>query len=152
MFTPERMIKGRIAETVFEQMFLATKKYTILKGGYEHTMPLVAQISHSVIDKQVLEGIRKSPDFVLIANDHRHVDLVEVKYRTHWNLAEIVKTAKGIHTFWPHTQLFIVSKTGFWMDTCEDIIKKNFINKLSPEVVSTELQEKYLATLAKFLD
>ena len=58
------LIKGRIAETVFERMLLATEHYTVLKGGYEHTMPLVAQISPELENAKVLEVIRKSPDFV----------------------------------------------------------------------------------------
>lgn len=38
----ENLVKGKIAETIFERMLLATGNYTVLKGGYEHTMPLVA--------------------------------------------------------------------------------------------------------------
>jgi len=29
----QNLIKGRIAETIFERMFLATGNYTVLKGG-----------------------------------------------------------------------------------------------------------------------
>lgn len=31
----QSLVKGRIAETIFEQMLLATGNYTVLKGGYE---------------------------------------------------------------------------------------------------------------------
>ncbi len=31
----KNLVKGRIAETIFEQMLLATENYTVLKGGYE---------------------------------------------------------------------------------------------------------------------
>jgi hypothetical protein len=33
----ESLVKGRIAEIIFERMLLATDKYTVLKGGYEHS-------------------------------------------------------------------------------------------------------------------
>jgi hypothetical protein len=29
----QSLVKGRIAETIFEQMLLATGNYTVLKGG-----------------------------------------------------------------------------------------------------------------------
>jgi hypothetical protein len=77
----ERLVKGRIAETIFERMLLATGNYTVLKGGYEHTMPLVAQISRELEEDKVLEGVRKSPDFILINKKHPHVDFIEVKYQ-----------------------------------------------------------------------
>lgn len=34
----ESLVKGRIAETIFERMLLATEKYTVLKGGYERIL------------------------------------------------------------------------------------------------------------------
>ena len=77
-------------------MLLATGNYTVLKGGYENTMPLVAQISRGLEDDKVLEGVRKSPDFVVIPKNHKFVYLVEVKYRSNLDINDIIKEAKTI--------------------------------------------------------
>lgn len=42
------LIKGRIAETVFEQMIKHEERFTVIPFGYEHTMPLLAQHQHHV--------------------------------------------------------------------------------------------------------
>jgi hypothetical protein len=147
----QNLIKGRIAETIFERMFLATGNYTVLKGGYENTMPLVAQISRELEDDKVLEGVKKSPDFVVIPKNNKFVYLVEVKYRSNLDLDDIIKEAKAIEEFWPHTYLFIATGSGLFMDTCENIIKYHNIQHLSEDIVSSELQEDYLKILKQFL-
>lgn len=147
----QNLVKGRIAETIFEQMLLATGNYTVLKGGYEHTMPLVAQIYPGLEDKKVLGAVRKSPDFVVIQKDDKFVYLVEVKYRHFFKIEEIIDHAKAIHAFWPHTYLFVATNTGFFMDTCENIVKKSFIQNLSDHIVSSELQKEYHDILKEFL-
>jgi hypothetical protein len=133
-------------------MLLAKENYTVLKGGYEHTMPLVAQISRELEENKVLEGVRKSPDFVVIPKDNKFVYLVEVKYRRHpLNIPDIIKQAKSIHTFWPHTYLFVATNEGFFMDTCENIMKYHNIQPLSEDIVSSESQDDYLKILQEFL-
>lgn len=151
----QNLIKGRIAETIFERMLLATEHYTVLKGGYEHTMPLVAQISPELENAKVLEGIRKSPDFVVILNnsqdDHRYIYLVEVKYRKFFKIDDIISEANSIQKFWPHSYLFVATNDGFFMDKCSNIIKDKYIQSLSEDIVSKDLQDKYLDILREFL-
>lgn len=147
----KNLVKGRIAETIFEQMLLATGNYTVLKGGYEHTMPLVAQISRELEEDKVLEGVRKSPDFILINKQHPHVDFIEVKYNGDKNLKYILEDAEEIQEFWPHAELFVATQEGFFMDTCSDIIKYHNIQPLSEDIVPLELQEDYFKILKKFL-
>jgi hypothetical protein len=132
-------------------MLLATGNYTVLKGGYEHTMPLVAQISRELEEDKVLEGVRKSPDFVVIPKDNKFVYLVEVKYRSSMDKQEIIDQAQVIHDFWPHTYLFVTTQEGFFLDTCSDIIKYHNIQPLLDHIVSSELQQDYLKILKEFL-
>lgn len=51
------LLKGKIAEVIFEQMFRDCGKFTILSFGYEKTVPEVAH-QHVVEVQQVLENIR----------------------------------------------------------------------------------------------
>lgn len=147
----QNLIKGRIAETIFERMLLATGNYTVLKGGYENTMPLVAQISRGLEDDKVLEGVRKSPDFVVIPKNHKFVYLVEVKYRSNLDINDIIKEAKAIEEFWPHTHLFVATGSGFFMDTCENIINSKELQTLAKTIVSSDLQKEYMELLIDFL-
>lgn len=132
-------------------MLLATGNYTVLKGGYEHTMPLVAQIYPGLEDKKVLGAARKSPDFVVIQKDDKYVYLVEIKYRHTFDIKEIIDEAQAIHIFWPHTHLFVATNAGFFMDTCENVIEKSFIPPLSEDIVLSKLQKEYLDILKQFL-
>ena len=57
------LIKGRIAETVFEQMIRDEGRYDVIPFGYEHTMPTLAQYQDLVEIKQVIKNISDAPDF-----------------------------------------------------------------------------------------
>ncbi len=135
-------------------MLLVNEHYTVLKGGYEHNMPLVAQISPELENTKVLEGIRKSPDFVVILHDsqddHRYIYLVEVKYRKTMKIDSILKEAEAIQQFWPHSYLFVATNDGFFMDKCSNIIKDKYIQPLSKDIVSKDLQDKYLDIMREF--
>jgi len=52
------LVKGKIAEIIFEQMFRESGRYTILHSGYEYTLPELAQYQHLAEVKAVMaEGI-----------------------------------------------------------------------------------------------
>jgi hypothetical protein len=74
------LLKGKIAETIFEQMFRRLGKFDIVPLGYEHTTPELAQYQHLNHVKQVLDNIRNVPDFALVSQNKGSVYLVEVKY------------------------------------------------------------------------
>ena len=73
------LIKGRIAETVFEQMIREEGRYTVIPFGYEHTMPTLAQYRDHAVLKQVMANISDAPDFALVSQDKKEVHLVEVQ-------------------------------------------------------------------------
>jgi len=39
----KNLIKGKIAEIIFEQMIRDEERYTVIPFGYEHTVPTLAQ-------------------------------------------------------------------------------------------------------------
>jgi hypothetical protein len=67
----EGMIKGRIAETLIEELFL-TLDYNVFRYGMENTVPGVRS--------DVATSIRRMPDFVV--QKGKEVFFVEVKFRT----------------------------------------------------------------------
>ncbi len=147
----QNLIKGKIAEIIFEQMFRESGKYTILHSGYEYTLPELAQYQHLAEVKAVIENIRNAPDFILISQDHKEVHLVEVKYRRQRhdeNLKEIVGKTLEI---WNPSWLFVASPDGFFFEPCNTVLKNNGqIGPLYDKWVPYDIQKDYLKLLNQF--
>jgi len=144
------LIKGRIAEVVFEQMIREEGKYTVIPFGYEHTIPTLAQYQHLAIVKRVMENIKDAPDFVLISEDKSKVFLVEVKYRYHIDPDELRISAKKLLKRWDPSWLFMASPNGFYFAPCNSIIKDGAITALSSSWVAKDRQREYLKLLNEF--
>lgn len=146
----KKLIKGKIAEEIFHQMFIEDGKYVVIPFGYEKVLPELVRFK----DKSLLSSIKDSPDFVLSYKDESVEDilLVEVKYRYRINTKENLQMAKEQNKRWSPSCLFVASLNGFHFDKCSDVIKNNGImNHLSEKMVSKSLQFKYLKLLAEFI-
>ena len=78
----ESMIKGRIAETLIEELFLSLK-YNVFRYGMENTVPGIMELLKDV-RSDVAYNIRRMPDFVIQSNQGKNkgeVYFVEVKFR-----------------------------------------------------------------------
>ncbi len=75
----EGMIKGRIAETLIEELFLSLG-YNVFRYGMENTVPGIVKLLKGV-KSDVAETIRKMPDFIVQNNNTGEVFFVEVKFR-----------------------------------------------------------------------
>ena len=150
------LIKGKIAETVFEQMFRDSgkpeaEKYTILKFGYEYTLPEIAQYMHLAEIPAILKNIRNAPDFVLVSQDRKKIYLVEVKYQKQRFPEETGLLAKKITETWNSCHLFIASPDRFSFSPCSYVIKGNGnISPMQEIWVTQEKQDQYLALLNEF--
>lgn len=146
------LIKGRIAETIFELMFRDTDKFTVLHFGYESTVPTLAQYRNTVVMKKVLNQVDKSPDFILMTENKEQVYFVEVKYRASPDKKELLETTLEISKRWELCHLFLVTKEGFFFSPINTIINKNGeLEKLSVKWVPQNIQEKYLELSKDFL-
>jgi hypothetical protein len=147
-----KLIKGRIAEVIFEEMFKLSGKFTILPLGYEHTTPILAQYQHHVHVQKVLENLRNAPDFALISEDKTNVMLVEVKYRREINQEKVLLMAKKMLERWDPSFLFMATQEGFYFDSCNSIVRdERKITKLPIHLVPTEIQDKYLLLIRNFI-
>jgi len=73
----ESMIKGRIAETLIEELFLSLD-YNVFRYGMENTVPGIMKLLKGVRG-DVATSIRRMPDFVM--QKEKEVFFVEVKFR-----------------------------------------------------------------------
>jgi len=79
-FFTESMIKGRIAETLVEELFLKLN-YNVFRYGMENTVPGIMKLLKKV-RSDVANDIRRMPDFVVQNPNTNQVYFVEVKFRT----------------------------------------------------------------------
>ena len=73
------MIKGRIAETLIQELFLALK-YNVFRYGMENTIPGIMELLKG-IKTEVADEIKQMPDFVIQNPQTGEVFFVEVKFR-----------------------------------------------------------------------
>lgn len=71
------LIKGRIAETLIEELFLSLK-FQVFKYGMENTIPGIMELLRGVKDEVAME-IKRMPDLVVYKDSKAH--FIEVKFR-----------------------------------------------------------------------
>lgn len=148
----EQLIKGKIAELIFSQMFRNSKKFTVIPFGYENTFPEIAQYAYMADNTQVLDTIRSAPDFALVSHDKRDVYLVEVKYRSFVDEKHIKEIAEKIQDRWKSVQLFIATPKGFYFGDCAEVAENNgVISNLDTNWVSEDVQQEYVKLLNEFI-
>ncbi len=148
----KNLIKGRIAETLFEQMLRDTECFTILSFGYEKILPELAHRQHDMHAEETMEIIRRAPDFAVINNETHDVHLIEVKYMMNPKVEWVLRDAKKMFESWKPSYLFLATPDGFFFDKASKIVENNGV--MTPFVhakVSKELQDKYLKLLNEFI-
>ncbi len=145
-----KLIKGKIAETIFEQMIREEGRYTVIPFGYEHTVPTLTQYRHLLEVPKIIENISEAPDFALVSEDRAKLYLVEVKYRSQMDFEELKKCAEKLLERWEYSWLFVATPDGFYCDMCSRIAESNSLPKLPESWVSSERQKAYLDLLHEF--
>lgn len=144
------LIKGRIAEVVFEQMICEEGRYTVIPFGYEHTIPTLAQYRQIAEVQSVIDNISDAPDFALISKDKTKIYLVEVKFESKLDIKRLKKYAEKLLKRWEYPWLFVANSQGFYCAPCSSIFKKGGISPLSESWVARERQAEYLKLLNEF--
>ena len=148
-----KLVKGRIAETIFEQMLRDTECFTILAFGYESVLPELAHRQHDIHAQETMEIIRRAPDFAVINNESHDVHLIEVKYMMQPRIEWILRDAKRMVESWKPSYLFLATPEGFFFDKAITIVEKGgAVSPLSHPKIPKELQNKYLRLLNEFIN
>lgn len=144
------LIRGKIAELVFERMLREEKKHEVIPFGYEHTVPTLAQYQDHVVIKKVMDNISDAPDFALISEDKTRVYLVEVKYQSILNEKELVKQAEKLLTRWDPSWLFVATPESFYCGRCSEIAETGRIYPLPYSWAVKDRQREYLKLMNAF--
>ena len=145
-----QLVKGRVAETIFSQMFRESKKYTVLEFGYEKIVPELVQGGYTE-HSNIIETLRTAPDFAIINNDLKKVRLVEVKYRKHLYPEEILRIAVRMQNSWNPSYMFLCTLDGFYFNNINRIVENGGrMAKLNTQNISQQTQDQYLKILCDF--
>ena len=99
------MIKGRIAETLIEELF-RTMEYNVFRFGMENTVPGIAELLRDN-KSDVALTIRRMPDFVVQDQYSGAVSFVEVKFRASGSFS--VDDLKGNYPY-PNAFVILISR------------------------------------------
>lgn len=148
----KNLIKGRVAEMIFEQMLRDAGGFTVLGFGYEKVIPELARTQHTIEAEKTMEIIRRAPDFAVIKHETNKVYLVEVKYMRNITKNKVLIAAKKMINSWNPSYLFIVTPEGFYFESVKSIVdKKGDIEEFGYDSVNDKLQKQYLELLNTFL-
>lgn len=95
------MIKGRIAETLVQELFLSLG-YNVFHYGMENTIPGIMKLLKGV-KSEVATEIRRMPDFVIQNPNTNEVFFIEVKYRKSGEFLP-----KDLGKDYPYSNAFII--------------------------------------------
>lgn len=95
------MIKGRIAETLIQELFLSLR-FNVFRYGMENTIPGIMDLLKGV-RSDVATDIKHMPDFVIQDNRSHSVYFIEVKFRA----AETFKFS-DLPKNYPYTNKYII--------------------------------------------
>lgn len=95
------MIKGRIAETLIQELFLSLG-YNVFRYGMENTIPGIMELLKGV-RSDVADDIRRMPDFVVQNPSRKDVYFIEVKFRAKGEFR-----AKDLPKEYPYTNAYII--------------------------------------------
>jgi hypothetical protein len=120
------MIKGRIAETLIQELFLSLE-YNVFRYGMENTIPGIMDLLKGV-RSDVAQEIRRMPDFVIQEPKSKAVYFIEVKFRAsgEFKLKDLPKN-------YPYENAFIilVSKKHIKCITVDELKEGKEINATS---------------------
>lgn len=104
------VVKGRIAETLIEEMFKKSG-YIVYRFGYEAILENISQLrqlGRELQDSDTLDRIRSIPDFLVIS-PNGSVQLVEVKYSSTGSLSK--SKLNKYAGYWKEARILLVSPT-----------------------------------------
>ena len=124
------MIKGRVAETLIQELFLSLG-FNVFHYGMERSVPGITNLLKG-IKSPVAREIRSMPDFI-IQDTHNEVYFVEVKYRAKENFS--FEDLPNDYP-WVNAYFIIVSKKHIKCITYQDLKSGKVITPTSQNYLS----------------
>lgn len=143
------MIKGRIAETLVQELFLSLG-YNVFRYGMENTIPGIMELLKGV-KSEVATEIKRMPDFVVQSPRTNEVFFIEVKFRKNGEFL-----MKDLPKDYPYVNAFIilVSKKHIKCISVKELLDGNEITATSKNYLGNrkefELDKKVIVDFCDF--
>lgn len=143
------MIKGRIAETLIQELFLSLG-YNVFRYGMENTIPGIMELLKGV-KSEVAEEIKRMPDFVVQNPKTDEVFFIEVKFRANETFVQ-----KDLPKDYPYENAYIVlvSKKHIKCITVNELISGKEITPTSSNYLGSrkefDLDKQVIIEFCKF--
>ena len=144
-------IKGRLAETIVEEMFLAMG-YKVFRFGMENTVPGFGD-RYLPREGAVADEVRKMPDFIVVKDSQ--IAYVEVKYRTKGEAGFDFKSYYAKKGGYPYKSAFfiLVTPKHIKVQKASELEKGEgfiFLNKCKDFETDKEIILQYIEYCKKF--
>ena len=145
----DRIIKGRIAETIVEEMF-RDAGYQVYRFGYESFLQSLVQKGNKINKNDLVGGVVSSmPDF-LVVKDNKP-DFIEVKFRKDGKLSksELESWSKArVLLVFPFAPFFKISSVTAFLETGKlyNLDNDNFL-KINKNIIG-----RYIPLIKKYLN
>jgi len=143
------MIKGRIAETLIQELFLSLD-YNVFRYGMENTIPGIMELLKGV-RSDVAQEIRRMPDFVVQEPNSKQVFFIEVKFRAsgEFKLKDLPKNYP-----YENAYIILVSKKHIKCITVEELQAGKEINESTRNYLGSrkefDLQKEIIIDFCEF--
>ena len=145
----EGMIKGRIAETLIEELFLGLG-YNVFRYGMENTVPGIMDLLKGV-KSDVAKNIRRMPDFVIQHPHRKDVFFIEVKFRSNGEFSK-----KELPKDYPYENCYfvVVSKKHIKCISYKELMEDKKVTPISKNYLGNrkefELDKKVIIAFCDF--
>lgn len=144
----DSLIKGKIAETIIERMFVSMG-YDVFRYGMENTVPGFGK-KYKFLKGDEINEIHKMPDFIVVGKPG--VAYVEVKYRTNGKFNFKKYYQKGVYPY-PKAFFILVSPNNIKIQIASELIDgKEFIDLEQSKYFKTKkgIVSQYINFCKKF--
>ena len=148
----ENLIKGKIVETIFQQMFIETDKYELY--SFEATVDLssIQHLSHHKDIQNILDGSSPVPQCIIVPKGKDEVYIINTLYSESYHSNDLIDQARDSHDKWEYSWLFLATRYHFHFDSCWNIMNSNGHMDLLPYTwIPRDIQDKYKSLLHQFL-
>jgi len=149
---PENLIKGKIVETVFQQMFLEADLYEMYSFEATVDFSSIQHLSHHKDIQNIIDGTSPIPQCIIVPKGKSEVYIVSTMYNPSYHSKELVETAQKLHHNWDYAWLFLATDHHLHFDSCWNIMNSHGHMDFLPYTwIPRDLQEKYRTLLRQFL-
>lgn len=149
---PENLIKGKIVETVFQQMFLGSDQYEMYSFEATVDFSSIQHLVHHTDIQNIIDGKAPVPQCIVVPKGKDEVYIVNTLYSPSYHSQDLMVLAEKYHSQWEYSWLFFATDHHLHFDSCWNIMNSHGHMDFLPYTwIPRDIQDKYRTLLHQFL-